>query len=153
MPRDRVWREPDQDPFGQALITEIIPWVDEHYRTLNDREYRALGGLSRGAAWAVHLGISQWEHFGAIGAHSLPVFWYDTPRLRRWLDEIPPSDLPRIYLDIGERDYLIESAIWFENLLTEMDVPHEWYLYSGRHEEGYWQSHMETYLRWYTQDW
>ncbi len=153
MPRDRVWREPADDPFGEALTDHILPWVDTHYRTLSDRQYRAIGGLSRGAAWAVHLGISRWDLFGSIGAHSLPVFWSDTYRLRGWLGEIPPDSMPRIYLDIGERDYLIESAIWFEDLLNELDIPHEWYLYPGRHEESYWASHMERYLRWYAKEW
>ncbi len=153
MPRDRVWREPQDDPFGEAMIAEIIPWVDENYRTLPDRQHRAIGGLSRGAAWAVHLGLSHWELFGAIGAHSLPVFWSDTPKIRGWLREIPTDRAPRIYLDIGDKDYLIESAIWFENVLNELDIPHEWRLNPGRHEEPYWTEHLEGYLRWYAAEW
>ena len=153
MPRDRAWVEPTEDPFGEALVSHLIPWVDGNYRTLPDRAFRAIGGLSRGASWAIHLGISRWELFGAIGAHSLPVFWSDTPKIRNWLKSIPEAELPRIYLDIGEKDYLIESAIWFENVLNELDIPHEWYLFPGRHEEAYWQTHLEGYLRWYTQDW
>lgn len=153
MPRDRVWREPDEDPFGQAVMAHILPFVDAIYRTLPGREHRAIGGLSRGAAWAVHLGLSHWERFGAIGAHSLPVFWSDTSKIRGWLEAIPPDSLPRIYLDIGDRDYLIESATWFEGVLTDMDIPHEWHLFSGRHEEAYWTRHLEKYLRWYTEGW
>ena len=153
MPRDRRWVDPPDDPFGEAVVDHILPWLDENYRTRPQREYRAIGGLSRGAAWAVHLGLSHWELFSAIGGHSLPVFRSDSPYLRDWLTEIPPDSMPRIYMDIGERDYLIEAAIWFEGLLNELDIPHEWYLYPGRHEESYWERHMESYLRWYTQDW
>jgi enterochelin esterase-like enzyme len=153
MPRDRVWTEPDEDPFGQAVTEYILPWVESEYRTLSGREQRAVGGLSRGAAWAVHLGLSRWELFGAIGAHSLPVFWSDTGKIRQWIDEIPAGQTPRIYLDIGEQDYLIRSARWFENLLTELGVAHEWYLFPGVHEEAYWRAHLETYLRWYARDW
>jgi enterochelin esterase-like enzyme len=153
MPRDRVWVEPAEDPFGEAIVNHILPWVDATYRTVPERHQRAIGGLSRGGAWATHLGLSQWEHFGAIGAHSLPVFRTDTGKVRGWLEEIPVEDLPRIYLDIGENDYLIESATWFENLLNDMDIPHEWYLFPGRHEEAYWATHVEGYLRWYAAEW
>ncbi len=139
--------------FGQVLVESLIPYVDEHYRTLPDREYRAVGGLSRGASWSVHLGLSRWELFGTIGAHSLPVFWEDTRYIRTWLDSIPREELPRIYMDTGENDYLIRSTLWFEGLLTEKGIPHEWYLFPGYHEEAYWESHVEKYLRFYTAEW
>lgn len=154
MPRDRVWTDaPDDDPFGQALIEYILPWVDENYRTQPERASRAIGGLSRGASWAVHLGLAHWELFGAVGAHSLPVFVTDPPRLERWLSEIPPDSMPRFFLDIGENDHLLPHALWFTNLLTARNIPHEWHLFTGRHEEAYWQAHLEQYLRWYAQTW
>lgn len=155
LPRDRSWTQPTQDMFGDVLVTELLPHIDSVYRTLQERSYRAIGGLSRGAAWAVHLGISHWELFGAIGAHSLPVFWSDAPKIPEWLDAIPIESLPRIYLDIGEKDRpeILESALWFEDLLISKNIPHEWHLNPGYHEEDYWSAHVEQYLRWYAQDW
>ena len=153
MPRDRTWTRPSRDLFGRVMVESLIPWVDENYRTLPVREQRAIGGLSRGAAWAVHLGLSHWELFSALGAHSLPVFWEDAPRIRTWLDAIPSQSLPRIYLDIGENDYLIRSTMWFVGILEDTGTPHELYLFPGRHEEAYWQAHMEQYIRWYAQGW
>ena len=155
LPRDRSWSQPTEDMFGKVLAETLVPWIDEHYRTLPDRQYRAIGGLSRGAGWAVHLGLSQWELFGRFGAHSLPVFWTDTYHIRTWLDQIPPDSMPGIFMDIGEKDrpQILRSAEWFEQLLTERNIPHEWYLYPGYHEEAYWRSHVEQYIRWYTQDW
>jgi len=154
-PRDRSWAQPTEDMFGQVIADELAPAIDGQYRAIPDRRYRAIAGLSRGAGWAVHLGLSRWELFGVIGAHSLPVFWADTSHIRGWLDAIPPEDLPRIYLDIGEKDRpaILASAMWFENLLNERDIPHEWYLFTGYHEESYWEAHMEQYLRWYTREW
>jgi len=155
LPRDRSWDQPTEDLFGQVVAEELLPDIDRRFRTLPQREYRAVGGLSRGAGWAVHLGLSYWELFGAIGGHSLPVFWTDTGRIRGWLAEIPVDQLPRIYLDIGEKDrpQILASARWFENLLTELGIPHEWYLFTGYHEEAYWQAHVADYLRWYAQGW
>jgi enterochelin esterase-like enzyme len=70
MPRDRVWSEPTEDQFGQAVIDALVPYIDASYRTRPERNSRAIGGLSRGGAWALHLGLSHWEIFGAIGMHS-----------------------------------------------------------------------------------
>ena len=52
MPRDREWTQSNQDPFGKAFIEVLLPWVEANYRTLPERKYRAVGGLSRGAGWA-----------------------------------------------------------------------------------------------------
>lgn len=155
LPRDRSWLQPPDNRFGEALVQELLPYIDEHYRTIPDRAYRAIGGLSQGAAWAVRLGLSEWRLFGVIGAHSLPVFSSDVRRMRQWLREIPLDQLPRIYLDIGEADRveILESARWFEQLLTEENIPHEWHLFPGSHNEAYWASHVEQYLRWYARDW
>lgn len=155
MPRDRSWSQPTEDMFGQVVFDLLLPWIDQSYRTIPERDYRAIGGLSRGAGWALHLGLSHWESFGAIGLHSLPVFWTDLPDIKAWLDGIPPALLPRIYMDLGDKDrpQITKSAIWFEELLTEKNIPHEWHLYPGYHEEAYWQEHVEEYLRWYTQAW
>lgn len=155
MPRDREWTQPDEDRFGDAVQQVLVPWVDRQFRTLTGRPYRAVGGISRGAGWAVHLGLSDWQEFGAIGTHSLPIFWTDTYYIKTWLSAIPPESLPRIYLDIGNNDRpeILTSAVWFENLLTNRNIPHEWHLFTGYHEEKYWQSHMEQYILWYSEGW
>lgn len=155
MPRDRSWSQPTEDNYGRVVTETLIPFIDANYRTLAEREGRAVGGLSRGAGWAIHLGLSQWELFSAIGAHSLPLFWTDLPHLRDWIAAIPPGSLPRIYMDLGdkERPQIAKSARWFEQLLTDLGIPHEWHLYPGYHEEAYWKSHLEEYLRWYAEGW
>jgi enterochelin esterase-like enzyme len=155
MPRDRVWRQPSEDKFGQAVIEDLIPYIDETYRTLMEREYRAVGGLSRGASWALHFGLSEWELFSAIGLHSLPVFWEDAPYIDSWLDGIPMEEMPRIFMDIGDHDRqeIVDSATWFEEQLTVRLIPHEFYVFSGYHEEAYWSAHLEQYLRFYTLTW
>ncbi len=153
MPHDRLWEDPPNTPFDEAFLQVLLPWVDSTYRTVPDREFRAVGGLSRGGAWAIHFGLHDWQLFGALGGHSAPVFWSDSPHIAAWLDTIPPESLPKIYLDIGEKDYLRDSNDWFEAQLVAHNVPHEWHLYSGYHEESYWQAHAEEYLRWYGALW
>jgi enterochelin esterase-like enzyme len=155
MPRDRVWLEPTKDKFGLAVEQALIPWVDEHYRTIPERGSRAIGGLSRGGAWAIHLGLSHPELFSVVGLHSGFVFHSDVQPLYLWLYNLPEGLTPRIYMDIADDDRpeISESATWLENMLTQYDIPHEWHMFVGEHEEEYWQAHVEDYLRWYSMDW
>lgn len=155
LPRDRYGDQPDENKFGQVVIEVLLPYVDKTYRTLPDRSHRAVGGLSRGAGWAIHLAIAEWEYFGALGAHSPAVFHTDAQQMRTWLGLIPADEYPRIYIDVGDHDRpeILDSALWFERLLNEKDIPHDWYLFSGYHEEDYWRAHLEKYLLWYAQGW
>ncbi len=155
MPRDRVWLEPTEDKFGLAVAQSLVPWVDEQYRTIPDRAHRAIGGLSRGGAWAIDIGLANPQLFSAIGLHSGFVFQSELQQVHLWLFNLPTGLEPRIYMDIANQDApeISKSAVWLEDLLTKYDIPHEWHIYIGEHEEAYWQAHVEDYLRWYAQDW
>lgn len=155
MPRERNYNiQPPDNLFGESVSLDLIPAVDNNYRTKSSSEYRAIGGLSRGGNWAIHIGLNQWQLFNRIGAHSAPLFASDSPILvRSWLDHIPSNSYPEFYLDIGERDKLLQQVVTFEEILDEYAVPHEIYIFPGGHTEQYWSSHIEQYLRWYTKNW
>ena len=146
-------QDPAESSFGQIVTEGLLPWVNEHYNTCTDRECRAIGGVSRGAGWAVRLGFTDWQQFGAVGAHSLAYFWGDNVMLRQWTRQIPAGQMPRIYMDIGDADRYLPFASEFEALLTQYQVPHTWLVNQGKHDEDYWQAHIEEYLRWYTLPW
>jgi enterochelin esterase-like enzyme len=155
MPRDRYGGQPSEDNFGQVVANELIPYIDNHYRTLAERDYRAVGGLSRGAGWSVHMALTYWQLFGALGAHSPAIFYEDAQHMRPLLDSISPMLMPRIYMDAGDKDRveILDAALWFEDLLNARGIPHEWHLFSGYHEEAYWSAHVEQYLLWYAREW
>ena len=154
MPREISYlADPKESAYGDELVSVVLPWVDENYNTCTMRECRAIGGISRGAAWAMREGLKEWQTFGAIGAHSLPPFRGDVYSLPYWLAAFPAAERPRLFLDIGIEDRYYEAAGVFEAALTEKRVPHEWHLNHGGHDEAYWGAHVEEYLRWYTAGW
>ncbi len=145
---------PPENQFGEALHTDLVRKIDEAYRTLPTPKYRAIGGLSRGGNWAIHIGLTNWDVFGQIGAHSAPLFVTDGPsKIESWLQEIPMDEAPTIYMDIGASDKWVEHIFRFEELIDQYDIPHEIHLYPGSHMEEYWAAHTEDYLRWYAQNW
>jgi enterochelin esterase-like enzyme len=155
MPYVAKWDQPSDFPLGQALVEEVIPYIEAGYRTSPLRADRAVGGLSRGGSWALHLGIRYWEIFGILGGHSAPVFLDDASDMPAWLDAIPPDDAPRIYLDIvtSELSNIRRSATWFSEQLEARGISHQFHEHPGYHSETYWQQHVEKYLRFYTAEW
>ena len=155
MPRDRYGGQPSESQFGEVIVKELMPLIDRTYRTKPERLYRAVGGLSRGAGWSVHLAVNYWMLFSALGAHSPAIFYEDAQHMRDLLDAIPRSSLPRIFMDVGDKDRpeIMQAALWFEGLLNERDIPHEYHMFSGYHDEIYWKDHLEQYLLWYAADW
>ena len=43
--------------FGSALVNDLIPYVEANYAVCRTRECRAIGGISHGAGWAVHIAV------------------------------------------------------------------------------------------------
>ncbi|HTY88027.1 MAG TPA: alpha/beta hydrolase-fold protein [Candidatus Acidoferrum sp.] len=56
--------------FASTLLTEIIPMVDSTYRTIPDREHRAMAGLSMGAFQTFQIVLNHPDTFCAMGAFS-----------------------------------------------------------------------------------
>jgi enterochelin esterase-like enzyme len=143
------WDDPDTAKFGDAFINELVPYIESRYNICPERRCHAIGGLSRGGGWAMHIGLNHLEKFGSIGAHSLGYFGGDLYLAHRQLQDHPLEEFPRIYMDRGDEDYLAPSIDMFERTLTNTGIPHEFIINPGFHNTAYWQSQVQTYLEWY----
>lgn len=152
-PDDRYWNLPPGTGFGERLINDLIPYIDQNYRTLPDRGHRALGGLSRGGGWTVQLGLKHYDMFSSIGMHSPAIFVEDSPYIEKWITAVPFDQWPRVWIDAGDQDKELGSITQFEGLLTAYGVPHEWRMYTGDHSEVYWRAHVAEYIQWYADGW
>jgi enterochelin esterase family protein len=61
------------ETLGQVYIKEIIPDIDSHYRTIPDREKRAMAGLSMGGLQTLLIGLSHIELFSHFGLFSAAI--------------------------------------------------------------------------------
>ncbi len=152
-PFDYSYKQPAEYRFEDVFIQQLIPTIDGTYRTQVAATQRAIGGLSRGGAWALHIGAGHPDLFGSIGGHSPAIFIRGENSLKRDILAIPPDQLPRIWLDAGDSDSEYEVIVPFEEFLSQKNIPHEWHKYIGWHDEKYWSAHVERYLRWYAQGW
>ena len=54
----------------KELLTAVKPEVESKYRVLTDREHRAIGGLSMGAAQSLSIGLHNLDQFAYVAAFS-----------------------------------------------------------------------------------
>ncbi|MCH8339072.1 MAG: hypothetical protein IH858_09575 [Chloroflexi bacterium] len=148
MPWERLGLE-----YDQAIVKYLIPHIESEYGASPDPSLRSIGGISRGAGWALRIGLEHSELFQAIGLHSPAVLASDLVRLPGWIEAIPRDNMPEIWIDIGDRDPLRFSLPDLTALFDEAGVQYMLRSYPGEHIEAYWAQHVEDYLRWYVAGW
>ena len=92
---------PGGGPYGDLMINDLIPWVDSNFRTLTDKDHRAMAGLSMGGMITEAVGMSHPEKFAYIGLFSgnrAAMFGQQTPFANTPDGSaLPPIDLKTLY--------------------------------------------------------
>ncbi len=66
------------DEFNRDMTASIVPYVDQNFRTIADREHRALAGLSMGGLQTLTLSLTSSDLFSYVGMFSSG--WFPTMR-------------------------------------------------------------------------
>jgi enterochelin esterase family protein len=61
---------PPVDEFVQDFVGDIMPYVEKNYRVNDDRQHRAIAGLSMGGSQTLNIAIPNLEKFGYFGVFS-----------------------------------------------------------------------------------
>jgi enterochelin esterase family protein len=85
------------DPFASDFVNDIVPYVERNYRTLTDRQNRAIAGLSMGGNQTLNIALSHLERFGYIGVFSSGI-------ITGGRGATPPADAP--FAETWEKDHL-----------------------------------------------
>lgn len=56
--------------FERVMVDELIPMIDASYRTIPDREHRAIAGTGLGGWQALHIGLNHLDLFAHVGGFS-----------------------------------------------------------------------------------
>jgi enterochelin esterase family protein len=59
-----------QMKFTPSIVSDIVPFVDKNYRTIADRDHRAIAGLSVGGAQSAFVGLNHMETFSSVALFS-----------------------------------------------------------------------------------
>ena len=63
--------------FYQVLLNDLIPTIDAKFRTLSDREHRAMAGLSWGGHQTFDVVLTNMDKFSYMGTFSGAIFGLD----------------------------------------------------------------------------
>ncbi|ODT83690.1 MAG: hypothetical protein ABS76_01875 [Pelagibacterium sp. SCN 64-44] len=140
----------------RELIEEIMPFIENRYRTLPGREHRAIAGLSFGAGTAFIVGMRHLAHFAYLGEFSTGLFggaqtkpWnvgyaaYDPGKVAPDLYDSVSRDGTRLrllYMSVGSQDprapYQRQvlstfEAHGFEPVFKTFKGAHDWKVFSN----------------------
>ncbi len=141
--------------YESVILHELIPHIEANTCAWPEPQARAIGGLSRGGYWALEIAFRHPTAFASVGGHSAAlVDSYAGPDINPRYTGIN-HDLGelKIYLDIGQDDYLKAPLQGLHEDMAELHITHEWVLNEGIHEEAYWSRHLSHYLEWYGAAW
>ena len=129
--------------FMDMFMNELVPWVDDNYRTLEEAQYRAVAGVSLGGLTSLLFTIQYPDIFGNCGAYS-PAIWFG--------DIIPQYEaqtaLPvKIYMDAGTYEPSIYSSAYeLLGVLNSNSWDVEWKVWHEGHSWGAWRAHLDESL-------
>ena len=74
---NRQGRSEYGNSFYEVLLNDLIPYVDANFRTLTDRDHRAMAGLSWGGHQTFDVVLSHLDKFSYMGTFSGAIFGLD----------------------------------------------------------------------------
>jgi enterochelin esterase family protein len=77
--------------YGQLMVNDLIPWVDKNFRTIADRDHRAMAGLSMGGRTTATVTMAHLDTFSHIGLLSGGAAAPRTPPERRVVGSGAPN--------------------------------------------------------------
>ena len=155
-----------------SLIQDLVPFIDNTFPTVPERDGRFVGGLSMGGYGAVKVALRYPEMFCSANSHSGALGFAHWPlstdpkdkfavEFRRVIGDNPaggPNDLfalansvkpgmrPAISIDCGTGDFLLDANRAFHKHLDEIGYAHTYAEYPGDHVWSYWDDHVQNAL-------
>jgi enterochelin esterase-like enzyme len=129
------------ETFEKDLLNDLIPFIENKYPVSNDREHRAIAGLSMGGGQALNFGLGNLDQFAWIGGFS------PAPNTRFPEQLLPnPEDainkLKLLWISCGDKDNLIRYSQRTHDYLSAKEVPHIYYVESGYHDPKVWKNDL-----------
>ena len=157
-----VWDSNYYDgPDGKVATligAELVQVVKSRYRTLNQPQFWAIGGISSGGWGAFNIGLRYLNQFRTLFSHT--GYFTDSSGAknspRTFIQQMPVASLKplRIYLDAGAADEkYLDASRQFHQTLDRLGVVNEFHVFPGGHglvgpDVGwnYWHKHLANSL-------
>ena len=108
------------DIFGQDLHNDLMPYVESHFRTINDADHRAIGGFSRGGNQGLMNGLTHLDKFSYLCSYS-SFTATDLPNVYDQAAETN-SKIHLFWLGVGTDDFLYGTARDYMEFLDKKGI-------------------------------
>ncbi len=136
------------ETFDRIISGDLISFIDTNFRTVADREHRAIAGLSMGGAQALRIGLHHLDRFAYIGAFSPAIDITDatkdydgglanSTRLNQ--------QLRLLWIGIGSDDFLFAPVKESHATLEKAGIGHVWVESSGAHVWTVWRRYLADF--------
>jgi enterochelin esterase-like enzyme len=132
--------------FERDLLDDLIPFIEQNYPVISDREHRAIAGLSMGGGQSLNFGLGNLDKFAWVGGFSSAPNTNPAERLMPDPAEAMKK-LNLLWLSCGDKDGLISHSNRVSSYMTRNNVPHIYYLDHGDHDFGVWKNSLYMFTQ------
>ena len=163
-PESRLWME----STFEENFSQLIAWTEAHVRTINDKQHRAIAGLSMGGFHTMHTAALLNQSFDYVGIFSaLYVPHTKQPHSERSIEmsALALSDKPAYqqteellaqqfanppqlyWIACGAEDFLYQDNVVYRQYLDEKQYPYEYHESAGGHSWQNWMDYLKIFAQ------
>ena len=163
-PESRLWME----STFEENFSQLIAWTEAHFRTINDKQHRAIAGLSMGGFHTMHTAALLNQSFDYVGIFSaLYVPHTKQPHSERIIEmsALALSDKPAYqqteallaqqfanppqlyWIACGVDDFLYQDNVVYRQYLDEKQYPYEYHESAGGHSWENWIDYLKIFAQ------
>jgi enterochelin esterase family protein len=160
----RLWME----STFEENFSQLIAWTEAHFRTITDKQHRAIAGLSMGGFHTMHTAALLNQSFDYVGIFSaLYVPYMSEHRAERTLaiSDLALSDKPAYqhteallaqqfttppqlyWIACGKEDFLYQDNVVYRQYLDEKQYPYEYHESTGGHSWKNWMDYLTIFAQ------
>ena len=152
--------------YNTYIAKELIPFIDNKYRTINNEFGRAITGYSMGGHGAMYLALNNPNTFIAVGSicggmdikkfknnWDLSKLLGDSVQQNNWInhtviDLFKNEKQPNFFIifDCGLNDFFLEVNRDLHQQLLQQNIVHEYTERPGAHNKQYWKNSIDFQL-------
>ena len=122
--------------FETDLVSNVIPYIEKNYRTISNRNNRAIGGFSRGGGQTLRTAFSNTDKFSWVCCYSAYLSPQEMDSRYKNLVDNPAQtnkDFKLLWVSVGNEDFLYKSTVEFIDYLKAKQINHKSLITGGGH--------------------
>ena len=140
-----------RDMFANEFLKDIMPFVEKTYRTLPNRENRALAGLSMGGFQTLDVSLTRPDLFDYVGVFSSGFFGpaideAETKYAKALNDASFNKNKKLFWVEIGKDDFVMDANKKTLALLDKHKIKYQYKETTGGHTWINWRQYLNEYV-------